>query len=65
MSPAALLEHCAEFNIPRPCCFCPLKDATKPAVVEAIFTLANQGIHSGEYVAKCAEGSCGYFGAYF
>jgi hypothetical protein len=30
--------------------------------VEAPFLLMKEGIHSGEYVAKCVEDACGYLG---
>lgn len=61
--PMALLSHCLSNNLPRPYCLCPLKCPNKPAFMEAIFLLMNEGAHSGEYVAKCAEDCCGYFGA--
>lgn len=64
VNPAELDQYCVAHNIPGPCCFCPLKDAANSTFVEAPFLLANSGIHSGEYIAKCAEGSCGYFGVY-
>lgn len=62
VTPAELLGHCRMENTPRPCCLCPLTDPTKPALVEAHFLLADEGAHAGEYVAKCTEDLCGYFG---
>lgn len=61
--PAELHGHCMAENLSMPCCFCPLTDSTKPALVEAWLLVANEGIHAGEYVAKCADNLCGYFGA--
>lgn len=60
--PAALLNHCISNNLLKPCCLCLLKDITKPTFVEASFDLAKEGAFSGEYIAKCAEGFCGYIG---
>lgn len=65
VAPAMLFGYCLAKNIPRPCCFCPLKDATKPVFVEAIFLRATEGVHAEEYVAKCPDEFCGYFGACF
>lgn len=63
VTPAELLGYCRTESISGPCCFCPLTDPTKPALVEAHFLLTHEGSHVGEYIAKCAEDLCGYFGA--
>lgn len=60
--PAMLEGYCVSNNILGPCCLCPLKDRTKPAFVEASIELAEEGIFSGEYISKCAEDYCEYFG---
>lgn len=60
--PAMLEEHCVLNNLFGPCCLCPLKDRTKPAFVEASIELVEEGVFSGEYISKCAEDYCGYFG---
>lgn len=62
--PEDLREHCVSNNLRRPCCLCPLKDLTKPALVEASFEIAKSGVLSGEYIAKCAKNNCGYLGAW-
>lgn len=64
ITPAELHGYCISKNLPMPCCFCPLMDPTKPALVEACNLVANEGIHAGEYVAKCTNDLCGYFGAF-
>lgn len=45
-----------------PCCLCALENLGA-AYTESVVYIAHSGPYTGEYVAGCATGSCGYLGA--
>lgn len=60
--PGALHEYRVKHQMLGPCCLCPLKDANGPDFKEAAIYMTNSGLFSGEYIASCATGDCGYLG---
>ena len=46
-----------------PCCLCPIfmRKGDEKYIEAAVF-VSTSGTYSGEYVAQCAKGECGYLG---
>src|ERR1700722_18953962 len=61
--PCSLREYRESHRFLGPCCLCPLFVPSSQGVFTevAIFITAS-GPFSGEYVAQCAKGECGYLG---
>jgi hypothetical protein len=62
VAPSDLRDHRLSHQFLGPCCLCPLRSAERPRFVEAAIFVVKSGRFSGEYVAECALGECGYFG---
>jgi len=63
VTPTALYDHRQSHQFLGPCCLCPLfAQDGRGAFVEAAILIETLGPHSGQYVAKCAQGQCGYLG---
>ena len=61
--PSELREHRQSHEFLGPCCLCPLFVPNgKRVFTEAAMFIAASGPFSGEYVAQCAKGECGYLG---
>jgi hypothetical protein len=61
--PSLLREHRQSHQFSGPCCLCPLFEPNGQRVfTEAAMFIARSGRLSGEYVAQCAKGLCGYSG---
>lgn len=59
--PSELREYRNSNRFLGPCCLCPLF-AVDGAFTEAAMFIETSGPFSGEYVAKCAKGECGFTG---
>ncbi|KAF8232960.1 hypothetical protein L208DRAFT_1269147 [Tricholoma matsutake] len=57
-----LCEHCEHYQFLGPSCLCPLLQQVSEDLVftEAAIYILVFGRYAGEYVAKCANGQCGY-----
>jgi hypothetical protein len=62
--PSSLREYRRSHEFLGPCCLCPLfaRNAETRVFTEAAMFVAPSGQFSGEYVAQCAKGECGYLG---
>lgn len=57
--PRALYRELYDYKAP--CCICAL-DTLGAVYTESAVYIAHSGPYTGEYVAGCATGSCGYLG---
>ncbi|OBZ79694.1 hypothetical protein A0H81_00353 [Grifola frondosa] len=60
VTPSALRERRMTYKFTGPCCLCPNATPDEGHYTEAATLIAIEGPCSGEYVAMCAKGSCGY-----
>ena len=64
--PSALSEHRLSHRFLGPCCLCPVITPAPrggwPEFIEAAILMATGGRLSGQYIAACARGRCGYIG---
>lgn len=61
-NPSDLVTHRLTHDFLGPGCLCSLRDPQRPDFVESAIYLSTMGSTTGEYVASCAYGQCGYFG---
>lgn len=61
--PERLRPHRMTHTMINPCCLCPRLDGTSE-LVEAAILIMRDGPWSGEVVALCAQGRCGYMSKY-
>jgi hypothetical protein len=62
VTPSELRAHRLSHQFLGPCCLCPSRPEEQRAFMEAAIFVVTSGRVSGEYVAGCAQGNCGYFG---
>ena len=64
VTPDMWLEYRKRHKFRGPNCLCPLLQTTneEPPSTEAEIVLKESGKHIGEYIAKCPNARCGYYG---
>lgn len=61
--PSDLPLHRDSHRFLGPCCLCPLFIPNSQGLyVETSMAYETSGFYSGQFVAKCAQNECGYFG---
>jgi hypothetical protein len=62
ITPSDLAAHRLSHRFLGPCCICPAMIEAVATFTEAAFVMTILGRRSGQYVARCANGTCKYFG---
>jgi hypothetical protein len=61
VTPSDLAAHRLTHRFLGPCCICPAIIEGGTAFTEAAFVMTLSGRRFGQYVARCANGTCKYF----
>jgi hypothetical protein len=61
VTPSDLAAHRLSHRFLGPCCLCAVSD--QPTFTESAIVMVLSGHRAGQYVARCAQALCGYYGA--